>query len=503
MAKIFPVDFEEKNTMASGDFILFSDSEDGNKIKKAQYSNLKWEKWDQWIQWIQWIQGIQWPEWPTWPTWPSGTISVGTVTTWAAGTNVAITNSGTSTAAVLNFTIPQGIQGETWANWADGADWAAASITVGTTTTLSPWSSATVTNVGTSSAAVLNFWIPQGTPWTGDVVWPASSTDWHLAVFDWATGKLIKDWGSVPTSFSPDSAGTQWQVLTKWVSGYDWATVSGWDVQVSTDTGNLLSTGVKLWLGDKADFDNLGSLDANTIYAPIVWMWGGGWDWTRQPTDAKCWYKFDWTYSDDTGTYGNATGTSTFVTLDSWCNVLQTDGTNLVLLPAEVTNTAMTTYTVAFWVKIITTSPAYWYYAWSWAGTNAMMSFYESTSWRNYFEWWVNGNNNTRDITPTGMWADWRLVCVRSNWTGRSNVSLIINWQYNIASWWTDWSDTSSIFGYANWGQFVIWGRYPGASGSGQVTSIQMSSFVISTSYWDDATCLAMYEWTKSNYGIS
>jgi hypothetical protein len=39
----------------------------------------------------------------------------------------------------------------------------------------------------------------------------------------------------------------------------------------------LLSTGVKLWLWDKADFDNLWTLDTNTIYAPITWMGGGGW----------------------------------------------------------------------------------------------------------------------------------------------------------------------------------------------------------------------------------
>ena len=283
MAKIFPVDFEEKLTMAQDDYILFSDSEDGNKIKKAQYSNLKWDKWDKGDTGATGATGAtwpQWPEWPTWPQWPAGTITVGTVTTWAAGTDVAITNTGTSSAAVLNFTIPQGVQWEPWTPWADwadgadGADWEAATITVGTTTTLSPWSSATVTNVGTSSAAILNFWIPKGESWTGswDVSWPASSTDWHLAVFDWATGKLIKDWGSVPTSFAPDSAGSEWQVLTKWASGYDWATVSGWDVQVSTDTGNLLSTGVKLWLWDKADFDNLWTLDTNTIYAPIEWI---------------------------------------------------------------------------------------------------------------------------------------------------------------------------------------------------------------------------------------
>lgn len=41
MANIFPTDFEEKLTMAAGDYILFSDSEDGNKIKKAQYQHLK------------------------------------------------------------------------------------------------------------------------------------------------------------------------------------------------------------------------------------------------------------------------------------------------------------------------------------------------------------------------------------------------------------------------------------------------------------------------------
>ena len=37
------------------------------------------------------------------------------------------------------------------------------------------------------------------TPVWWDVYWPSSATNWHLAVFDWATGKIIKDWGAVPT----------------------------------------------------------------------------------------------------------------------------------------------------------------------------------------------------------------------------------------------------------------------------------------------------------------
>jgi hypothetical protein len=45
---------------------------------------------------------------------------------------------------------------------ADGAPGAAATIAVGTVTTLSPGSPATVTNSGTSSAAVFDFGIPEG-----------------------------------------------------------------------------------------------------------------------------------------------------------------------------------------------------------------------------------------------------------------------------------------------------------------------------------------------------
>lgn len=35
--------------------------------------------------------------------------------------------------------------------------------------------------------------------WGWDVSWPSSAVDGHLAVFDWATGKIIKDWWAIPT----------------------------------------------------------------------------------------------------------------------------------------------------------------------------------------------------------------------------------------------------------------------------------------------------------------
>jgi hypothetical protein len=53
------------------------------------------------------------PPGATGPTGSAATIAVGTVTTGAAGTQAAVTNSGTASAAVLNFTIPQGAGGGT------------------------------------------------------------------------------------------------------------------------------------------------------------------------------------------------------------------------------------------------------------------------------------------------------------------------------------------------------------------------------------------------------
>jgi hypothetical protein len=102
------------------------------------------------------VQGVQGP---------AATVAVGTVATGAPGSDATVTNSGTSGAAVLDFAIPrgdvgqQGIQGE---QGIQGVPGNAATVTVGSTTTGAPGSSAAVTNSGTSSAAVFDFAIPEG-----------------------------------------------------------------------------------------------------------------------------------------------------------------------------------------------------------------------------------------------------------------------------------------------------------------------------------------------------
>jgi len=92
----------------------------------------------------------------------AATIAVGTTTTLAPGSSATVANAGTSSAAVFNFGIPAGQTGATGATGATGSPGTAATIAAGTTTTGAPGSSASVTNSGTSGAAVFDFTIPRG-----------------------------------------------------------------------------------------------------------------------------------------------------------------------------------------------------------------------------------------------------------------------------------------------------------------------------------------------------
>ena len=98
----------------------------------------------------------------------AGTVTIGTTTTGSAGGNASVTNSGTSSEAVLNFTIPKGVSGAAGVQGSQGIQGATgdagdnATIAIGTITTLPEDSNATVFNAGTDTAAVLNFGLPMG-----------------------------------------------------------------------------------------------------------------------------------------------------------------------------------------------------------------------------------------------------------------------------------------------------------------------------------------------------
>ena len=88
---------------------------------------------------------------PTGPPGTAATVNVGSTNTIDAGNNASVTNSGSPQAAVFNFSIPKGDKGDP-----------SATISVGSTATLTPGQDATVVNSGSASAVVLNFGIPAG-----------------------------------------------------------------------------------------------------------------------------------------------------------------------------------------------------------------------------------------------------------------------------------------------------------------------------------------------------
>ena len=92
----------------------------------------------------------------------AATVATGTTTTGAAGTSASVTNSGSSSAAVFDFTVPKGDQGIQGIQGIQGETGTAATVAAGTTTTGTPGTNASVTNTGSSSAASFDFTIPRG-----------------------------------------------------------------------------------------------------------------------------------------------------------------------------------------------------------------------------------------------------------------------------------------------------------------------------------------------------
>lgn len=100
---------------------------------------------------------------PTGPAGVAATVSVGTVTTGPAGSMATVTNSGSTTAAVLNFTIPQGAAGANGAGGgSSGASGALSGSMFHTVSFYSIFYSISNTNASGSEDASVLTWVPSG-----------------------------------------------------------------------------------------------------------------------------------------------------------------------------------------------------------------------------------------------------------------------------------------------------------------------------------------------------
>ncbi len=224
---------------------------------KAKWDSveMKEEEWYVWYksesnwQWTQ-IIAIEDLKWDKWDTGDAATITLGTVCTGAAWSDACITNSGTTCAAIFNFTIPQGATGCTWATGASICEaefcwddmvftkdngctvtlcWAkndlkwdtgsAATIDVGCVTTWEPWTSVCVCNSGTCCAAILDFTIPQGAKWDEGAA--ATITVWTTTT--WESGTCA----CVTNTWTCNAAVLNFTIPkgAKWEDWCDWASI--------------------------------------------------------------------------------------------------------------------------------------------------------------------------------------------------------------------------------------------------------------------------------------
>lgn len=139
----------------------------------------------------------------------SATISIGTVTTGVAGSNATVTNVGTSSDAILNFTIPRGAdgssQGGTWGsitgNIEDQTDLQNQFDTVDSNISTVSGQVTTLSNTVTTLNNTINniHSLPSGGQ-VGQVLTKASSTDFDAIWTDSTGGLGIKSFQANPTA---------------------------------------------------------------------------------------------------------------------------------------------------------------------------------------------------------------------------------------------------------------------------------------------------------------
>jgi hypothetical protein len=147
---------------------------------------------------------------------PANVLSVGTVSAGAAGTQPQVTITGTAPSQTINFTIPRGdtgLTGETGSPGATGPKGdAAATITVApTVTTSAAGTNAAVTNSGTSSDVVLNFTIPRGADGVAGATGPAGPAGTNANI-DPITSRISLNYAA--TDLSPIGVNSNWFPLS-------------------------------------------------------------------------------------------------------------------------------------------------------------------------------------------------------------------------------------------------------------------------------------------------
>lgn len=293
-------EIEVKSEVSADDKILILDSV-SEEARLASKDELKWDKWD---------------DWEPWTPWAAATVTVWTTSTLPAWSSATVSNTGTSSAAVFNFGIPKwdkGDQGVPWADWDDGQDW----NWITSVTSSKVWKTTTVT---------MNFdeWDPFSFQvqdwadwrWAGDVVWPNSSTNGNVALFDGTTWKLLKDSGSsLGTAASKNTWTSSWNVP---VLDANWkldTTVLPWVALTDTFTVTNKSDLTSLSTAQQWDIGIVTAESKTYVLSADPYSTAANWKELLTPTDAVTSVNSKtWAVTLDADDISDSTTTNKFVT---------------------------------------------------------------------------------------------------------------------------------------------------------------------------------------------
>jgi len=486
--------------------------------------NLRWENnliiWDEWDNEI--YVDLQIPDWRTpidaFPVW----VNTGRVSS-EDGWDVTGTIISAETTSWDNIKI---LYGDDWTLWIDNwtwtfkqiyfkwdvdsllqdlrtyIDWQLALKQDGVTSDTAPtdptewmlWYDTT-----TSKLKVYDWtqWNEVGTGWagTGDVVWPSSATDWHLAVFDWVTGKLIKDWWAVP-EWVP-SWWNNWDVLTNVSWTPTWQAPSGWGSTIEYVTQAeytaLLpwaeSDGKHYFIYSKGGWQPW----ANTlVYLPLEWdVDDYSWNWNN-------WVWKEWS-SAWTPNYATLS-TGKVVAKMNWTWGTGSSSNVSITIPSYQTAPK----TISVWMYKCTTNESWFneqnasawkYFMWQLAG-----------DWQN---WWAfrltwNYSWNPYCWYQCWDWSDSRIF---------AQHNYIWQWQHLVAT-----CDNTNTYYYINWvlkgglnkviqsnADFFMWtAPFEYSSSSPEVRFYwYFSEVILEDIGWTATDITNYYNDTKANYWIS
>lgn len=201
----------------------------------------------------------------------------------------------------------------------------------------------------------------------------------QIITHNWWWGKKIVVVDDLNSHSANDAlSANQWRVLDEKID-----TLDLWNVKISTDEGNIFSSGLKLWLWNKEDLDNISPKDANTLYIPYQSTWGGWQPWVN--TVAYYPLTSSSTVNDLSGnSYTLTNGWNVTFWTQQWVDCATFNWTLAsVLTQSSISFNAFPTYTASVWMYITWTSGKYQtiYVIGASGGTWALWSWFRYNTW--------------------------------------------------------------------------------------------------------------------------